>query len=247
MNAFLKHMFIQFKLGLRDKTLLIDFYIVPLGFYIIMGGVMSSINPQFKQSLITSMIVFGVTMGALQGVSGPLAKLRENGTLRSYHVMGIPECSVLLSQLLGTFLHMFIVSLVILFTAPIFFKAGIPKNLILFFAVLALFILATTTIGLLLGVIASSHSATMLSTVIFVFSVMLSGMMFPSSMLPKTLMLTGRVFPATYAVQAFSGFAFGAKTDFSAALAVTVLAAIAIICGSACVVRFNKINKDSIG
>ena len=246
MIAFLKHMTIQFKLGLRDKTLLIDFYIVPLGFYLIMGSVMSSINPQYMHTLITSLIAFGVTMGALQGVSAPLSKLREGGTLRSYRVIGIPEHSVLLTELLSTFLHLLIMSVIILVTAPIFFKADYPKNFILFFAVLFLFILATTAAGMLIGVIFSSHMAAMFSTVVFVFSVMVSGMMFEPSMLPKVLMYIGRILPATYAVQAFNGLAFGISTDFSAAIAISALTASGVVCGIFCVVRFIAMGRESV-
>lgn len=246
MKAFLMHLYLQFKLGLRDKTLLIDFYIVPLGFYLIMGGVMSGINPLFKHTLITSMIIFAVTMGGLMGVAEPLSRLRENGTLRSYRVMGIPECSVLLTDVLGTFLHLMLVSVIILVTAPIFFKADNPKNYLLFFAVLALYILTTIAVGLLFGVLVRPHMATMLSTVVFVFSVMLSGMMFQTSLLPKSLMYLGRILPATYADQGLSGLSFGLSTNIDSVLSVTVLACICIFCGMFCTIRFIIINRESV-
>lgn len=246
MSAFLRHMAIQFKLGLRDKTLLIDFYLMPILFYLIMGGVMSGINPTFRQTLIPCMIVFGVTMGALQGVSAPMAKLRESGTLRAYRVLGIPTHSVLLTEVLSTFLHTFIVSLIILITAPIFFKAGAPKNLLSYFIILALFILATTAIGLFFGVIAKVHMASMLSIMVFIFSVMLSGMMFPSSMLPGPLMYAGRVLPATFAVQAFSGWSYNLNTDVRPTVSMLILSGFCVVFGIACVYRFIKINRESV-
>jgi ABC-2 type transport system permease protein len=246
MNAFLKHMLIQFKLGLRDKTLLVDFYLLPICFYLIMGGVMSSINPQFKQTLITSMIVFGVTMGALQGVSAPIAKLKESGTLRSYRVLGIPAPSVLLTEVLSTFLHVFFASVIILLTAPVFFKVDLPKNIPAFLVVLALFILATTAVGIFVGAIAKMHMASMLSIVIFVFSVMLSGMMFPSNMLPKALIYAGRILPATFAVQAFNGLSFDLSTDINAGLSLVILVGFSIVFGSACVLKFISINRESV-
>ena len=246
MKAFLTHLFLQFKLGLREKTLLIDFYLVPLGFYLIMGGVMSSINPMFRQTLITSMIIFAVTMGGLMGVAEPLSKLRESGTLRSYRVMGIPARSVLLIDVLGTFLHLMLASIIILVTAPIFFKADAPKNYILFIAVLALYILTTIAVGLLFGVLARPHMATMLSTIVFVFSVMLSGMMFQTSLLPKSLMYLGRILPATYADQGLSGLSFGLTTNIDSGAAIAVLAGICVVCGIVCGIRFIKINRESV-
>lgn len=245
MNAFFKQMAIQFKLGLRDKTLLIDFYLLPIGFYLIMGGVMSGINPTFKQTLIPSMIVFGVTMGALQGVSAPMAKLRESGTLRAYRVLGIPAGSVLLTQFLSAFLHTLIASVLILITAPVLFKAEPPKNLLSFFAVLCLFILATTAVGIFFGVIAKVHMASMLSVVVFIFSVMLSGMMFPASMLPRALLYAGRILPATFAIQAFSGWAFLQSAQIRPDLSVIILGGFAAVFGAACVYRFFRVNRES--
>jgi ABC-2 type transport system permease protein len=245
MNAFTKHLFISLKLGLRDKSLLIDFYILPLAFYLIMGGVMSSINPDFKTHLVTSLVVFGVTMGALQGVSAPIAKLRESGTLRALRVLGVPSYAVLATEALGPFIHLFLSSSIILLTAPIFFKAQLPGNMPAFFALLALAIAATISVGLAFGLFFRTHMASMLSMVVSIVSVLLGGMMFPSSMLPQSFRYLSRLLPATFAVQAFSGLSFGAKTDFSAWASVLVLTLFIVIFSTASVIRFVAVNRES--
>lgn len=243
MKAFFTHLFIQFKLGLRDKTLLIDFYIVPLGFYLIMGGVMSGINPAFKATLTTSMMAFAVTMGGLQGVAEPMARLRDGGTLRSYRVLGIPARSVFLTDLIGTFFHLLIACIIILATAPVFFKAALPAHFLTFFGVTAVFILSTTSVGLLFGVLAKPHLASMLSIIVFVFSVLLSGIMFPASMLPKALQGFSRVLPATYAMKALTGLSFSRVFDPKAGVALIVLAVIGIVCACVSVRRLAGQNR----
>ena len=67
MGAFLYGVSLQWKSDMRSKTLLITCYIVPILFFAIMGGIFTSVMPEARYTLIQSMTVFGVTMGALIG------------------------------------------------------------------------------------------------------------------------------------------------------------------------------------
>ena len=75
MRAFLYGVFLQWKLDIRSKTLLITCYIVPLLFFLIMGGIFTSVMPEARYTLIQSMTVFGVTMGALIGLPPSLVEI----------------------------------------------------------------------------------------------------------------------------------------------------------------------------
>ena len=68
MKAFLYGTALQWRLDLRSKSLLITCYVVPLLFHALMGGIFTSINPESKATLIQSMTVMGVSMGALIGL-----------------------------------------------------------------------------------------------------------------------------------------------------------------------------------
>ena len=52
-------------MDIRSKTLLVTCYVVPLLFFAIMGGIFTSLMPEAKHTLIQSMTVMGVSMGAL--------------------------------------------------------------------------------------------------------------------------------------------------------------------------------------
>ena len=75
MGAFLYGVSLQWKLDIRSKTLLITCYIVPLLFFGIMGGIFTSVIPGAGDTLIQSMTVFGVTMGALIGLPPSLVEI----------------------------------------------------------------------------------------------------------------------------------------------------------------------------
>lgn len=64
----------QWKLDIRSKNLLITCYIVPLLFFLLMGGIFTSIMPQMKDTLIQQMIIMGVSMGAFIGLPPSLAE-----------------------------------------------------------------------------------------------------------------------------------------------------------------------------
>ena len=198
MSAFLYGAVLQWKLDLRHKGVFLTYYVVPLVFFAFMGGIFSSIDPNSKKTLIQSMIVFGVTMGAFLGAPAPLVELYGSEIKKAYKIGGIPLWVATVNNFISAFVHLFIMSFIIFIVAPKAFGAQIPENLALFFISLAVFIMVSLSVGTVLGVfIKSSSKLTMASQLLFLPSIMLGGIMFPSSMLPKALQTIGIIFPAT--------------------------------------------------
>ena len=73
MRGFLYGVYLQWKLDIRSKTMLITCYLVPLLFFAMMGGIFSATLPE--RALIPYMTVFGVTMGALIGLPPSLVEI----------------------------------------------------------------------------------------------------------------------------------------------------------------------------
>jgi ABC-2 type transport system permease protein len=218
------------------------YYLVPLLFYFIMGAVFSSINPEITHTLGASMAVFAITMGVVLGMPVPIVKLRESGVLRGYKILGIPVWSVLLSQAVSAGLHLFLVSLIICFTAPVIYGAAWPVHMLIWFAVLAVLILTSLALGLLIGVTARSQSvAMMFSQAIFLPTVMFGGIMFPSDMLPPVLAAAGKVLPATWLMQAFTRGAYQSAPDhWIPALLLSLAIGLAALLLTSAVIRLNK-------
>lgn len=199
MKAFLYGISLQCKLDIRSKALLITCYLVPLVFYVLMGGIFTSIMPDMKASLISTMIVMGVSMGAFIGLPPSLIETYATDIKKSYKANGVPLYLGLVSMFLSSFVHLMIMCLIILFTAPIFFDAILPAELPSFFAALIIYITASLGAGSVLGLAVKSQTKlNMYSQLIFLPSIMLSGIMFPASLLPKPLILAGKLFPASW-------------------------------------------------
>ena len=212
MSAFLYGVALQWKLDIRNKGILLTYYVVPLVFFGFMGGIFSSINPNAKDTLVQSMTVFGVTMGAILGAPTPLVELYGSEIKKAYKVGGIPLWVASINNFISAFIHLFIMSLVIFIIAPLAFDAKIPANLILYFFSLKIFIIVSLAVGTVLGLLIKNISKlTMASQFIFLPSIMLTGIMFPVNMLPKTLESVGKIFPATWGFKLMTSEVFDIK------------------------------------
>jgi len=245
LRAFFNYLWIQFKMDLRNKGTLLTYYFTPLVFFLVMGAVFSSTSPLMRSTLAASMTIFSISMGAIMGAPAPLVKMRDSGSLRAFRVTGIPSGATLAVTAVSAFLHLFIVSLVIYFVSPIAFHSDLPAAPGLYFAVLAVFLFASVGVGMLIGVCAPGQSyATMLSMIVFLPSLLLSGIMFPASMLPQILTWAGRIFPATYALQSFYGYAYRIETEMSAAISLCAVAGIGLFAFLLASWRLNRIGKS---
>jgi ABC-2 type transport system permease protein len=226
MKAFINHFSFEFRTGIRNKTLLLMNYLLPLGFYAMMGLVMAAISPDFVMTIIPAMVVFAILASTLLGLPDPLVTAREAGIFRSYKINGVPAISILIIPALTTILHMAVVTIIITATAPILFGSPIPINLPVFIAIFLVTAFACSGIGVLIGVISSSSRITVLwSQLIFLPSMLLGGMMLPYSMLPETVRKVAQLLPATQAMNAFKGLTQDQAADFSPVLSIIILLA----------------------
>lgn len=201
MNGIFYSTYLQWKLDFRNKGVLISYYIVPLVFYLVMGSVFTGINPSARHTLIQAMTLFAVSMGAFIGTPVPLVELFSSEIKKSYLAGGIPLWTIPLTNFLSAFIHLFLVSVIIFASAPFIFKADMPNRPVIYFLLLILVIAVSVEIGLLIGFMAKKASSmTMLSQVAFLPSLLLSGIMFPSNLLPSIFQKAGSIFPASHAM-----------------------------------------------
>lgn len=188
---------LQWKLDMRSKSLLVTCYLVPLIFFLLMGGIFTSIMPEMKNTLIPAMIVMGVSMGAFIGLPPSLIETYASDIKKVYKANGVPLYLGLTAMFLSAFTHLMIMCMILFFLAPILFEAALPANFPLFFLALAIYILVSLSIGCVLGLAVKNQSKlTMIAQLVFLPSIMLSGIMFPIDLLPEAFEIIGKIFPA---------------------------------------------------
>lgn len=197
MKAFLYGVSLQWKMDIRSKTLLITCYIVPLLFFAVMGGIFTSVMPDSKDTLIQSMTVFGVTMGALIGLPPSLVEIYGSNIKKVYKANGVPICLGLVLTNISTFIHLLIMGTILYITAPLAFDAKIPSHSGIYFISLITFTAVSLSVASILGMaVVDQAKISMFSMIIFLPSIMLSGIMFPAELLPEAFRVTGKLFPA---------------------------------------------------
>ena len=229
MSGFLYSVALQWKLDIRSKSLLVTCYIVPIIFFLLMGGILTSVMPEMNKTLIQSMIVMCVSMGAFIGLPPSLIETYGSDVKKVYKANGVPLYSGLVTMFLSAFLHLMISCVIILLLAPILFDAALPVQLPFFFFSLAIYIMVSLSIGSILGLIVKNQAKlTMIAQLVFLHSIMLSGIMFPSELLPDFLETLGRIFPASWGYRLMSDHGFCLENLWYLIL---VFCAAVIICG----------------
>lgn len=237
MEAFLYGVSLQWKLDIRSRTLLTTCYIVPLLFFVVMGGIFTSVMPGAEQTLIQSMTVFGVTMGALIGLPPSLVEIYGSDIKKVYKANGVPLCLGLVLTTISTLIHLFIMSILIYILAPLFFDAVIPQNSAVYFTSLVIFILVSLGMACMIGLGVKEQAKTpMFSILIFLPSTMLSGIMFPVEMLPEAFKTAGRIFPASW------GYRMMIQGDFSLENLWPLLLILAVS-AVVCIVLLKKVSR----
>jgi ABC-2 type transport system permease protein len=226
MTAFFHHLTYEFRIGFRDKSQMLMNYIFPLFFYMMMGVLMTKINPGFKDYMIPGMILFTGLTGTILNMPNPLVSSREMGIFRSYRINGVPALNILFIPMLTSIAHLAVASLFILLTAGPLFGAinpisGNEANLVLVFMATAF---SLASLGVLIGVIAPNTRLTVIfGQAIYLPSIMLSGIMMPISILPEGMTRISLILPTTYAMEAFRGLVWGLSTSINPVYAVIVL------------------------
>lgn len=240
MTAFSNHFAFEFKTGVRNPSSMLMNYLLPLGFYVMMGAVMVKINPGFAETLIPAMILFTAMSTALLGMPGPLVELRDAGVYRSYKINGVPAGSILSAPVLTTIFHSLIVSALIVATANPLFGGLNPTNWAALGWGTLLAVFTMGALGALIGVVASgARSTILLAQAIYLPSILIGNMMVPVAVLPPSIQPFAGLFPTTYAMTVMQHYAYGMETVFNPQISLLILVVSIIISSALALYLFN--------
>ncbi len=245
MTAFLIHFAFEFKTGIRNPSLMLMNYLLPLGFYAMMGAVMVKINPTFGEILIPVMILFTAMSTALLGMPSPLVELREAGVYRSFKINGVPALSILMAPVVTTIFHSIIVCIIIALTGAPLFGGLNPTN----WGALAwsglLSIVTMGALGALIAVVSGGTRATvLLAQAIYLPSILVGNMMVPLEALPEGLRAISGLFPTTYGMTVIQHYAYGMETILDPVVSLLVLISSILISLALALYLFNWDNQN---
>jgi ABC-2 type transport system permease protein len=246
LGAFANHFAFEFKSTLRNPTLLLLHYLFPLGFYVVMGLVMTQINPIFVDTMLPAMVIFAILAGTVLGLPGQLVEAREAGIYRAFKINSVPAASILAIPSIAAIFHALIASLIISVTAAPVFGAVAPVNWVAFGLLTVVTAFTCASFGSLIGVVSGNSRSTVLwSQLLFLPSMLLGGLMVPIDMLPASILPVSGLLPTTYSMQAFMGLAFGEETVWDPTLSLVVLATSGILAFALSIFLFNWDSRNN--
>ncbi len=238
MEVFAYATLLQWKRDLRNKNIFMVYYLIPIIFLILMGAVFSSIMPEIKEILIQVMTVLAVSTGAILGVPVSLVDTYASDVKKAYIAGNIKLWTGVVSNFLSALIHLSIVSVIIFILTPIVFQAEKPDDLFLYIVSLFIYMITSIAVGTVLGLyVKDSSKLTIYSQLIYLPSMMLSGIMFDVTLLPQSFEIAGKIFPATWGFLAMKSEVF--SINLIIPLIIILIISIALI-----VIRLIKIVKE---
>ena len=162
-------------------------------------------NPDLKSTrfFIPGLIAMILIITAAVSVSLSLVREKERGTIEQINVSSIKTSELLIGKTLPYVTLALFNAVLILVAGYILFDVGVKGNYLLLFISTLIFLIASTSIGVLVSVISDSQQvAFTISTMVTLLpSFILSGFVFPIESMPAIIQVVTNITPAKFFIQ----------------------------------------------
>lgn len=178
----------------------------PLLMFFIYTGIFAGGEPQRVLYFLGPSMVLMATMNGLYGLGGDLLIMRQAGTLAPYRLTPIGGAHIIMSRLVIDVVLTVAVGTVMVLLAIGLYGVPIRANPYELVIVCVLGALALGTLGALIVEVANSiQEASMLSQVVFLSLLILSGLTMPLQNLPASAQVVAKFLPTTMLITSFHG------------------------------------------
>jgi ABC-2 type transport system permease protein len=200
-------------------------------------------NPDMVSAvfMVPGLIGLLLQMQATLLTASAIVRERERGTIEQLIVTPIRPFELVLGKILPYAVMALLITVEILIIGTFWFGVPIKGSVLLLLGIACLFLLSNLGIGLLISTIAHTQQEAMLLTFLMLLpSVFLSGYIFPLAAMPKALQLVSGLVPLTYFLVVVRGIVIkgvGVPALTSQIVALGIFGAVLIVLASA---RFRK-------
>ena len=206
MRAYIALMKIDFKLALRNKSVLFFNYFFPLFFFFMFGQLFHASQGTVVLQVVTMVTAIGIMGNGLMGAGIRAVQEREANVLRRYKVTPITPVPLLVASMTTGVLLYLPTVIVTLTLAKFMYGMIMPGGLLSFFIFVCVASVAFRSIGLIAAAVVNSSQESMIIIQPLYFAMLfLSGATIPITILPYWLQLVTQFVPATYLMTGVAG------------------------------------------
>jgi imidazolonepropionase-like amidohydrolase/ABC-type multidrug transport system permease subunit len=201
------------RLAVRERSVIFFNYLFPLILFFALGGMFRAQGSGNAAVVVTMTLVIGIVTNGLLGVGLTAVQEREAGILRRFKVAPISPAPILSASLVTGWL-LYLPNVVLTFgLAHYMWSMPLPRNGISLLVLLSAGVAAFRAIGLIVGAVANStQESTILVQLIFMPTILLSGLSIPAALLPDWAQMIAGFLPASYLVTGLQGMILRGET-----------------------------------
>ncbi len=206
MKSFLSLLKIDLLLAARNRGVLFFNYLFPLVFFFFFAWAFDAGQGRTILLVVAMVIVIGILGNGLFGAGMRAVQEREENILRRYKVTPITPVPLLAASMITGVLIYLPSVVLLLFLANRFYGMALPADLFSLFLFICIGTIAFRALGLIIAaVVNSSQEATILTQLVYMPMLFLSGATIPLARLPEWAQIVTQFIPATYLMSGISG------------------------------------------
>jgi imidazolonepropionase-like amidohydrolase/ABC-type multidrug transport system permease subunit len=230
MNSYLALIRMNFRLSMRDRSLIFFNYLFPLIFLFVFAQMMRADQSSVIVQVVNMVLTIAVLGSGLWGQGMRSVVEREANILRRFKVAPITPTPILISSLTVGLLHFVPIFILILGIAHYGYGMPIPRRLPSLIAFVAIGLLAFRGIGLIIAsVVNSAQESQILIQILYMPMLFLSGATIPIAIMPNWVQIVAQFLPATHLFAGMQAILLGNETlaqNVTAVVALLVTAAV---------------------
>jgi len=206
MKGYLTYTFITLLLTLRDKAVLFFNYVFPFLFFFIFAKSSRAEQGGVITQVVTMVLILAVLGNGLYGAGVRAVQERELNILRRFKVTPISSAPILVASMITGWVVFLPTALFTLVLAHLLYGMPAPAHPFSLFVLITLGVVAFRAIGLIVAaVVNSAQESAILTQLLYLPMLFLSGAIFPITMLPDWVQVLVQLLPASYLSTAFQG------------------------------------------
>ncbi len=247
MRPYLAQISSNLRLMGRDRSVLFFSYVFPLVFFFLFAQLFDGRQSAAAMAQVISMvIIIGVLGNGFFGAGMRAVQDRETNVLRRFKVAPINAAPIIVASLVSGLVAFLPSVFLFFFFAATVYRMPLPHNLFSIVLFICVGVVAFRAMGMIIAaVVNSAQEANILTQILYLPMLFLSGATFPTSIMPDWVQIVAQFMPATYLFQGMQSIMIGGKgvwANLAAVIALLITLAVSLIVGTK-VFRWEKEEK----